>query len=255
METFDAFAASHVGRRRNNEDAYCIIPELGLFAVADGMGGYHGGEIASHLALWTIREFFQHNAGDAELTWPYPMDKKKSFLENMVDISVRMAHTSIKQRREGQFKEMGTTLAMLAVSKHPRKLGYSAIIAHVGDSRIYRLRNGSLQQLTRDHSLYEQLKAEGANLPSEKDFVFGNVITQALGVNLSVKTDLSLQHLQRGDRFLLCTDGLTGPLSDTQLGQALVQHTDSQEACKRLVQQAFDEGGKDNITAVVLDIP
>lgn len=250
-----AFACTHIGRRKNNEDSYALEPALGMFAVADGMGGYHGGEVASQLALSTIHEFLQRNVEDGETTWPFGMKKGRSFLENLVDISVRMAHHAIVEKRTGALSQMGTTLAALFIDESSLRHRPQVIIGHVGDSRVYRLRGGDLVQLTLDHSLYEQLKATGMSLPPLEQFSQGNVITRALGMSSEkeMAPDLSVVQAQRGDRFLLCTDGLSGPVDEEQL-RSLLRQPDPQAACEALVLAAYDNGGKDNITALVVDI-
>lgn len=253
MCKIEAFGHTHVGRRKNNEDAYGLFPTLGLFAVADGMGGYHGGEVASQLALMTIQSFFQRNVEDDDATWPFAFRRELSLMENMVEVSVRMANRAILSQRQGQFRRMGTTLVMLVFELNELGRPSEVIIGHVGDSRIYRLRDGSLEQLTRDHSLYEQLKETGLRVPPIEDFPHANVITRALGMGEDSKPDLLVESLQPGDRFLLCSDGLTGPLPDEKL-QTLLATPAPQEACEALIQAAYDDGGKDNITAIVLDV-
>ena len=156
--TLIASACTFVGRRKRNEDAYVLDAELGLFAVADGMGGYSGGEVASHIAVTALAEFWAASV-DGDNTWPYALDRSLGRHENRIDAAVRLANRRICERRTGELRNMGSTVVMLAI--RPGK----AICGHLGDSRIYRLRRGDagprLTQLTRDHSLYEQLREAG----------------------------------------------------------------------------------------------
>ena len=139
---------------------------------------------------------------------------------------------------------MGSTLATLVVR------GDRAIVGHVGDSRVYRLRGGALEQLTRDHSLYAEMLAQGAELPPKDRCPFAHVITRALGMSDESGPDLSTTALRRGDVFLLCTDGLSEPLPETRIAELLALPPEA--ACEAMVREAYDAGGKDNITAVVV---
>lgn len=239
--------ATHQGRRSNNEDALRLSPELGLFVVADGMGGYEGGEVASHIAVDTIHDFFQRNADDAEATWPHALDRSLSFVENLMALAVGMAHEGIVSRKQGELAQMGTTVAALALCNG------TATIAHVGDSRVYRLRDGDLQQLTRDHSLHAELMATGADVPQRSEFAYGHVITRALGMASSAQPDLRSEPVLPGDLFLLCTDGLIERLDTGSIRAALIE-LPSPQVCRQLVEQAFERGGKDNITAIVVRV-
>ncbi len=238
-------ARTHIGRRQNNEDSLICEPSLGLFAVCDGMGGYEGGEIASQLAVETLTKFIKSNLRDRDVTWPYKLDRNLSLDENLVITAARLAHEQISGRREGPLAQMGSTLAMLLTRGSSR-----AIVAHVGDSRVYRLRCGAFEQLTVDHSMYEELvRASTGNLPSRKGFAYNNVITRALGIN--GPTELTRVDLQHGDIYLLCSDGLSEMLEPEEMARVL-QTQPLEHACASLVQAAYDAGGRDNITAVLL---
>lgn len=238
-------ARTHVGRRQNNEDSLVCKPSLGLFAVCDGMGGYEGGEVASRLAVETLTEFIKSNLRDRDVTWPYKLDRTMSLDENLVVTAARLAHEQIACRREGRLAQMGSTLAMMLT-----RSGARAIVAHVGDSRVYRLRNGALEQLTVDHSMYEELvRAGGGDLPPRKSFAYSNVITRALGIN--GPTELSSVDLATGDIYLLCSDGLSEILEPDEMAETLKTRP-LDDACEILVQAAYDAGGRDNITAVLI---
>ncbi len=244
--TLIASASTIVGRRKRNEDAYVLDAPLGLFAVADGMGGYYGGEIASNLAVTALAEFWAQSA-DPDNTWPYAFDRALGFHENRIDAAVRLANKRICERREGELRNMGSTLAALIV--RPKR----AIVAHLGDSRIYRLRDGQLTQLTRDHSLYEQLLAAGAqDLPPLDQFAYANVVTRALGAAENDRPELQTLDLHGGDRYLLCSDGLSGVLTPPVLTTLL--NAPIETAADTLVEAAYAAGSKDNITAIVVQV-
>ena len=155
----DAFALTIAGRRNNNEDAVCARPELGLFVVADGLGGYEGGEIASTVAVQTISDLVRRTAGDADVTWPYSLDQSRSLDENEVIVATRLAHDRIVARRTGVHDQMGSTVALLRFARSAND--NRVVIGHCGDSRVYRLRDGAIEALTADHSLANQMKAAG----------------------------------------------------------------------------------------------
>lgn len=248
--TLIASACTFVGRRKRNEDAYVLDAELGLFAVADGMGGYSGGEVASHLAVDALAEFWSASA-DPDNTWPYAWDRALGFHENRVDAAVRLANRRICERRTGELRNMGSTLVMLAVRPG------AAICAHLGDSRIYRLRSHGeprLEQLTRDHSLYEQLRECGSHdLPPLEEYAYANVVTRALGAAEHDRPELRRLDLADGDLYLLCSDGLSGVLSPAQI-EATLLATPIDQAADVLVGMAHEAGSKDNITAIVVRV-
>jgi serine/threonine protein phosphatase PrpC len=237
-------ALTYVGRRSNNEDSLLAEPSLGLFVVADGVGGYEGGEVASATVVAALRDFFAANAVDPQRTWPFAADRERTLSENLLGIGVRLAHREISVRREGKLSSMASTVAALYAADDV------AVIAHCGDSRVYRLRDGHLERLTTDHSLYEQMVAKGVpDLPPLEHYPFKNIVTRVLGVDQAF-ADLRSEAIRAGDTFLLCSDGLHDPVDGPTLTALL--SLDPAEACSRLVKEAYDRGGKDNITAVVL---
>jgi len=239
-----AVGLTDVGRRKNNEDRLCVLTELGLFAVADGMGGYEGGEVASRLAIDELSEFVARNRRDPSGTWPCKEDKKRSFSENLLAAAVMVAHQTIVAQREGKLEQMGSTVvaAMLDAGR--------LCFAHVGDSRLYRLRDGQVEQLTRDHSVWAELEAQGL-AGARAEFPFRNQITRALGTNVA-RPDVAAVELRAGDTFLLCSDGLYDPLSAEQLAPLMALPL--AEAAEALVKTAFDAGSHDNITAVLVRV-
>lgn len=247
--TIQTHAHSITGRRRRNEDAYYVDPRGQVFAVLDGMGGQAGGELASSIAAEAIADFFATIANDPDATWPYALDLRRPLIENQLDAAIRMANRRIRAQRSEAFAAMGTTVASLALAG-PRG---EAVLAHVGDSRVYRLRAGELTQLTRDHSLYELLRADGVALPPLSEFIHANVITRALGPNEDERPELGRVALAPGDRFLLCTDGLSGDLGTEQIAALLGRGT-VEEAAEALIHGAYEAGSRDNITAVVVEV-
>jgi len=237
----DAHALSIAGRRANNEDAVCARPELGLFVVADGLGGYEGGEIASGLAVDAICELVRRTAADADVTWPYRIDPARSITENEVIVATRLAGERILARRTGALDQMGSTVAMLRFGRD------AVVIGHVGDSRVYRLRDGELAQLTRDHSLVGEMIAAG--MQPDAAFPWRHVITRALGMP-NAEPDVQRAAVRAGDVYLVCSDGLYEPLEPADIAALLVGAPEA--ACRALVDAAYAAGSRDNISAIVV---
>jgi serine/threonine protein phosphatase PrpC len=237
----DAFALTIAGRRANNEDAVCARPELGLFLVADGLGGYDGGEIASALAVDTIHDLVRRTAGDADVTWPYRFDPARTLAENELLVATRLAGDRILAGRTGVLEQMGSTVAALRFARG------QVVVLHVGDSRVYRLRGGALAQLTIDHSLVSQMIAAG--MQPDAAFPWRHVITRALGMP-NAEPDVHSEAVLPGDVYLLCSDGLYEPLEPEDLATLLA--LPPREACHELIDAAYRAGSRDNISAVVV---
>ena len=242
----DQGAATHVGRRPNNEDAFGLAPDLGLYAVADGLGGYQGGEVASALATQTVAEFVAEKRSELERGAAMNESDRFGFWENALVEGTRLAHRKIVERQVGDLAMMGSTIAAVLI---PDSV---AIVCHVGDSRVYVQRGEELKQLTRDHTLYSEVLARGVDLPEEQRIVFSNELMRALGSD-NADPEVSRLPVQPRDVFLLCTDGLYNALSPEQLAPAL-QSGSAQEICERLVRQAYEQGATDNITALVVRV-
>jgi protein phosphatase len=223
--------ATDIGRvRQGNEDCYLV--ESPLFAVADGMGGHRGGEVASHLALDTVEAMHQRGEG------------------TLAD-QVREANRAVFERssKDRSVAGMGTTLTAALVD------GEGLHLAHVGDSRAYLLRAGSLRQLTDDHTLVNRMVKAGEITRAEADVhPHRNVVTRSVGTEPDVPVDEQSVALLEGDRILLCSDGLTGMVTEDQIQAILESTDDAQQAADRLIRAANRAGGIDNITAVVLDV-
>jgi protein phosphatase len=226
-----AAASTDIGRvREGNEDAY--LNEAPLFAVADGMGGHRGGEVASQLALETLEVLFRHRRG----TLPD---------------QVREANRAVFERssRDAAVAGMGTTLTAAVADADRLRL------AHVGDSRAYLLRDGELRMLTEDHTLVHRMVSQGEISDEEAEVhPHRSILTRALGTEPDIQVDESVLDAQDGDRILLCTDGLTGMVTDDEIERTLREAAEPKDAVKRLVRAANQAGGVDNITAVVLDL-
>jgi len=241
---------THVGMKRSlNEDSYSIAETERLFIVADGMGGHNSGEIASKVAIETVTNFFRATSLDDDLTWPYNLDSGLSMAENRLMVSIRLANARIYEisRKNINFKGMGTTIVSAYLE------GGTLFIGHVGDSRAYRFRQGVLTQLSEDHSLLNQtLKYRQMTDEEIAHFPQKNVIVRALGIKEDVKVDLLSHRVERGDTFLLCTDGLSGMLSDEVMQQILTEETSLKQIGATLIRRANEAGGNDNITTVLM---
>ena len=222
--------ATDIGRvREGNEDSYLV--DAPLYAVADGMGGHRGGEVASSLALETIEAMF--HAGDGTLA-----------------DQVRAANRTVHERSltDRQVSGMGTTLTAVVVEEGIARL------AHVGDSRGYLLRAGDLRQITADHTLVARMVKAGEISRSEADVhPHRNVLTRSVGTEPDVEVDEDDLALLEGDRLLLCSDGLTDMVSEDQIQAILEAEPNAQRAADRLVKAANRAGGIDNVTALILD--
>jgi protein phosphatase len=237
-------------KRNHNEDYFCLIEEEQLFLVADGMGGHACGEVASKMAADVVREFFARTR-DEDVTWPYKMDRTLSVLENRLSVGIRLANKKIHESasKEVRLSGMGTTVVIGQIADD------HFYVAHVGDSRCYRLRDGQVKQVTRDHSLLEDYKEARPGMSDEEQrkFPHKNVITRALGMRDTVQVDIASEEIRDGDIFLLCSDGLSGMVPDTTLPEYLQVGCDLDAAVNKLVAAANVAGGADNITVLVLE--
>jgi serine/threonine protein phosphatase PrpC len=244
--------STDIGLRRNhNEDAYEIAEDANLYVIADGIGGHAAGEIASEMAVKLIIQFIRESLQDDSMTWPLGLDWRLSADANRILSAVRLANESIffTAAEQDNLRGMGTTLVLAFFRFN------EVYIAHVGDSRAYRSRNGKIAQITKDHSLLED-EVYGKLISNDYSGNYGlkNVITRALGIMKEVEADIQLLTVESGDRFLLCTDGLTDMLSEGEIGAILKnKKRDLQATCQELVNRANANGGMDNITAILVD--
>lgn len=231
--------------RTNNEDALGENTDLGLLVLADGMGGYNAGEIASGIAVASILETVKKEYAVLDRDSMPMQSAEATLLQNAVET----AHATIYHVSQSQPQCAGMGTTVVCCIFHEMTL----TIAYVGDSRVYRLRGGVLTQLTRDHSLLEELVSRGHYTREEAvKLVRKNIVTRALGVEAEVTVDLLEEPLELGDIILLCSDGLTDMVPDELIGAALTEHaSDLRAAAKMLVDSANDNGGKDNISVVI----
>ncbi|MCK6537425.1 MAG: Stp1/IreP family PP2C-type Ser/Thr phosphatase [Polyangiaceae bacterium] len=248
-----AAGISDVGLQRDhNEDSFAILNDQELYVVADGMGGHRAGDVASRLATDSMVEFFRATAAE-DVTWPFHFDARLSEEENRLLTGIRIANRQIIERslRSRECHGMGTTIVGALFSPDKGKM----FIGHVGDSRAYRVREGKIAQLTRDHSLVNDYLLAMPELTDEqKSELPKNVITRALGMQDHVTVDLQSDDAQIGDTYVLCSDGLSGMMDDGEILDVVGESADISEACRRLVAIANEHGGEDNITAVIVRI-
>ena len=247
---FVAAGLSDVGlQREHNEDSFCILPEHRLFIVADGMGGHRAGDVASQMATHSIASFFEQTA-TADATWPFSFDPHLSFEENRLVTGIKLANRKIFEAsvKHREVHGMGTTVVGALYSKERSRL----YVAHVGDSRAYRIREGEITQLTRDHSLVNDYLLVMPDMSDEqRDELPKNVITRALGMQDSVAVDMVPDEPHPGDVYVLCSDGLSGMLTDEEITCVIADSNgDMEQASEALVRGANDQGGEDNITVV-----
>src|SRR5687768_7385299 len=234
---------TNVGMKRtHNEDNFSIIEDSGLYIVADGMGGHASGEVASKMAVDALKEFFAATAQDPERTWPYKMDRSKGYEENRLITGIKLANLRIYEtaQRDAGKRGMGTTIVVMFAVED------GVYCAHVGDSRGYRVRDGKIEQLTEDHSLLNDYIKMKRLTPEEiANFPHKNVIVRALGMKDTVKVDTRFESPRAGDVYLLCSDGLSGPVEDPEMLEIIQRHGDLKVAASKLIERANENGGPD----------
>jgi protein phosphatase len=253
MTTFSSAVLSDPGlRREGNEDAYCVRADLGLYVVADGMGGHEAGEVASKLAAEIIENFVNDTKNaDINTTWPFPYDPSLTLDGNRLKAAFRLANRRLAAAMEQNeaLRGMATTaVAVLAAKGEP-------VVAHVGDSRIYLWRKGKLHQVTEDHSwVSEQVRAGVLTETDARRHPWRNVVTRALAGGEDPEVDVAVLELEIGDRLLLCSDGLSGVVQPDGLAEIMAKGLDIEATCQALVEAANAAGGPDNITVAILKV-
>jgi serine/threonine protein phosphatase PrpC len=235
--------------REHNEDSLLILPEYRIAAVADGMGGHRSGDVASQLAVTTLRDFFSIVVG-RDGTWPFPADPNLSEEENYVVTSMRLANRRIFDRSLKTMADfgMGTTIVAAMFSKDAS----TVTVGHVGDSRCYRIRGDEILQMTRDHSLISDARHMAPWMSVEEvNQLPPNVITRALGIREDVLVDIVTEKTELGDVYLLCSDGLSGLVNNDQILEIVRRGEVLDGVSKELIERANFFGGTDNITAVL----
>ena len=243
----DFAGQTDIGKRRQlNEDF--ILLERGLFLVCDGMGGHKAGEVASKLATEVIASFIERSGVDEEITWPYGFDPQASYDANRLRTAIKLANRAVfrKAASSDDFTGMGTTVAAVVASAREPRMAYG----HVGDSRIYLVRSGTIVSLTRDDSLAAMLSGQGGE---EAAGVMKNVLTKALGARDDVEFEVVDRRLEPEDFVLICSDGLTNMLPDRRILEIVSEHGRAlPTCCAELVTAANAEGGRDNISVILL---
>jgi PPM family protein phosphatase len=238
-----------VGRvRTNNEDSFRIVPELNLFVLSDGMGGEAHGEIASALAVETVVKHCMETQSDPAMTIFADMPPTWSEKTRRLSSAVHLANKNIFDQAEKHAEQhgMGATLTTAWID------GATVSIAHVGDSRAYLLRSGTLQQLTSDHSLVAEQVRRGILTPAEAErSEMQSVLLRALGAHEEIEVDTEEHLLMPRDLLVLCSDGLTRMVTEPEIAGTLQSEPDPTKAAQRLVDLANDQGGADNITVIV----
>lgn len=245
-----AYGLTNVGLKRTmNQDAFYLDHEEALCIVADGMGGHKAGDLASRLALDSILDYITSGHKESQKC----VDEETLLLSerDLCMEAVEYANDVVyeKASESAELHGMGTTLVLLRI------LNGHAILAHVGDSRIYRIQDEVITQLTKDHSrIQELIDQEQITREEAYKYPLKNVITRALGGAAEVKVDTAIIPLQRSDVFVLCTDGLSGVLEDDEILELVSANPgDPEESCRRLVQCTLDRGAPDNVTVIVTD--
>ena len=245
-------SATDTGMRRSiNEDSLSARDDLGLFVVADGMGGHAAGEVASRVAVDEIQRFIETStAFGPPDTWPVPFDQALGRDGNRLRAGFELANRRIAQRVEVDHKlsGMGTTAVALLLNSG------KAALAHVGDSRAYLFHDKQVSRLTRDHSWVEEQIVAGTLTPdAAHEHPWRNIVTRSLSGNNGLEVEVTELELKTGDRLLLCSDGLSSVLTDDEIGEIVTAGSDLRELCRELIRHVNAGGGPDNVTALIIE--
>jgi len=238
MNNISACGRTDVGiKRQRNEDNYVVEPDYGLFVVADGMGGHAGGDMASSMAIETVRTFIKKALSDIEITWPFGLDHSLPREINIISSGMRLANRQIFNEATG----MGTTMVILLIRDD------KAYICHVGDSRLYRIRNSTITQLTEDHSLVaEELRRGAITKEQARNYSLRHVITRAIGTSIDIRCDCMVENVMGGDMFLLCSDGLSGMLEDSDILNLILEQKSRNAAQGQNIKESKHQKVKDS---------
>jgi serine/threonine protein phosphatase PrpC len=241
---------TEIGPRKMNQDHLGWWPDLGLFVVADGMGGHNGGEVASQLAVEAIHQFIADSASGADITWPFGIEVAKSMDINRLTTAVRLANRKVyaEGSRHAALSGMGTTVVAALVT------GDRVTVASVGDSRIYRLRGDQLEQLTKDDTWLASVLGEKEAADADPAHPLRHVLTSVVGTRDDVKPGAREEQLVAGDTFVLCSDGVHGRLDSASITALLQAASTPPDQAARLVDEALTRGGSDNATALVIGV-
>ncbi len=245
-----AYGATHPGRRATNEDAWLADASLGLFVVADGMGGHKAGEVAARLAIDAIQEFIEQSRATSDLTWPFGLDRTLSLDANRLRNAVCLANGRVLDASEAraEYTGMGTTVVAALAGRE------RLVFVGVGDSRVYLWQRGGVQQLTQDDSWVATVLARepGLSETALAQHPMRHVLTSVIGARADTEPDVEERPFERGDVVLLCSDGLHGALSPADIGAVLGSGRPIREIAETLVERAIARGASDNVTAVVM---
>jgi protein phosphatase len=252
QDKIQIFGTTDTGRvRQNNEDSIGYDSALGLLVLADGMGGHLGGEVASQVSVDTIVESVQHslpsiNSGEIDPSTGFTLESV------CIQEAIELANDVIYRRsnEEPELRGMGTTIVVLLFYDNRFSL------AHIGDSRCYRFRGEKMEQITKDHSLLQELVDRGFYTPEEaKKSLNKNLVTKALGIDPTITPDLQEELVMKNDIYLLCSDGLSDLVEDEFISLTIKRFSDNlEEAAKQLISKANQNGGKDNISVILCRI-
>ncbi|MCE1229396.1 MAG: Stp1/IreP family PP2C-type Ser/Thr phosphatase [Firmicutes bacterium] len=234
--------------RKGNEDNLLVDVKLGLFVVADGLGGHAAGEVASEIVVNQMHHFMSQTV-EQDRTWPMNYDMALSFNGNRLRAALLLADQAIVEdiQQHPERESMGSTAVACLVD------GERITLAHVGDSRAYLLNDSGIRQITRDHSWVAEQVASGILTPEEaRKHPFRNVITQALGNGGDLNVAIQEMEVKKLDRLLLCSDGLSGMVPDSDIHSTVQKAKNLEEAAESLVKQAKNNGGEDNITVIII---
>jgi serine/threonine protein phosphatase PrpC len=253
MMTLSSAVLSHPGLRREaNEDTVCARKDLGLYLVADGMGGHAAGEVASKMAAQVIETFINDTReADVNTTWPFPYDTALTLDGNRLTAAFRLANRRLAaaMTADENLRGMATTAAAFLANKG------KPVVAHVGDSRRYLWRAGQLTQITQDHSwVTEQVRAGVLTEADARHHPWRHVVTRALSGGDDPEVEVAEMDLQVGDRIMLCSDGLSGVVPPERIGDIIGQPAPLDQICQDLIDAANQAGGPDNITVAMLQV-
>jgi len=253
MRQISSAVASHPGlRREDNEDSFCSRPDIGLFMVADGMGGHAAGEVASRLAVEVIEGFINDTRdADVNTTWPFPYDPQVNLAGNRLKAAFRLANRRLAAAMEADeaLRGMATTAAAVLFAKDV------PVVAHVGDSRVYLYRDKSLRQVTQDHSwVGEQVRAGVMSETDARRHPWRNVVTRALSGGDDPEVEVAEIEVRAGDRLLICSDGLSSVVPMPKLESIVSTNETLERTCQLLIDAANNAGGPDNITVAMLQV-
>ena len=244
---------THAGQKRSsNEDAIGNYVDDRLFVVADGVGGHSAGDVAAATAVDALATFFRTFHADPRQNWPYPVDRAMSLGANLLRVGVKVANDKVRAAAAGDRTRARMASTIVAVAIGDAQLA----VAHTGDSRAYRIRDGAIQRLTRDHSIMEEMLAARPDLSPDEVATFShrNVVTKCLGSKDDVEPTVSTDALEPGDLYLLCSDGLWGVVKDDEIARIAGSTSDLEAACQLLLDAANEAGGPDNISAILVRV-